>query len=72
MDGLYSKRKICVRKAEPDEKNSNLKLIELSPNPFNMDGLPVDNKNMPARELFETLAEKNIVNDNIILMLFQQ
>jgi len=63
MDGLNRKRKIYVRRAEPDEKNANLKLIELGAIPVNMEGLSDEINNMPIPDLFERPAEKNIVNE---------
>lgn len=39
MDGLKRHRQIYVRIPEPEEKNANLKLIELGALPVNMDGV---------------------------------
>lgn len=60
MDGLKRKREIYVRYPEPNEKNANLKLIELGAFPVNMYGKPIDAKVKTAGELFETVVVNEV------------
>lgn len=53
MDGLKRQRKIYVRYPESNEKNANLKLVELGALSVNMDGEIVDSKIKPSLKLFE-------------------
>lgn len=62
MDGLKRRRTIYVRYPEANEKNANLKLIELGAFPVNMYGRTTDKNVEITRELFET-AIVNEVNE---------
>jgi DNA processing protein len=62
MEGLKRKRKIYVRVPEQDEKNANLKLLELGAFPVNLNGEVVDLKTIHSQELFE-FAHDNEFND---------
>lgn len=62
MDGLKRGRKIFVRYPEPNEKNANLKLIELGALPVNMDGIVIDSKIKSSSKLPE-FAQKNELNE---------
>ncbi len=64
MDGLQKQRKIYVREPEPKEVNSNLKLIEFGAIPVNNEGVLIDFKTTPAKNLFEEQLEKNELNES--------
>ena len=51
MDGLQKQRKIYVREPEPKEVNSNLKLIEFGAIPVDNEGVPIDLKTPPVKNL---------------------
>jgi predicted Rossmann fold nucleotide-binding protein DprA/Smf involved in DNA uptake len=52
IDGLNRHRKIFVRNPSPNEKNANLRLMELGAVPLNIDGTPVPLVNNQSKELF--------------------
>ncbi len=62
LGGLRRGRKIYVRYPEPNEKNANLKLVELGALAVNMNGEVIDLKINPPAELFEH-EQKNEVNE---------
>ena len=64
MDGLQKQRKIYVREPEPKEVNSKLKLIEFGAIPVNNEGVPIDLKTTPIKNLFEEQTEKNVLNES--------
>lgn len=57
MDGLKRQRKIYVRYPELQEKNANLKLLELGALAVNMDGEIMESNLMPSMELFEPVTK---------------
>jgi predicted Rossmann fold nucleotide-binding protein DprA/Smf involved in DNA uptake len=52
MDGLNRHRNIFVRNPLPNEKNANLRLIELGAIPLDIDGVPIQLVNKQSKELF--------------------
>ncbi len=64
MDGLQKQRKIFVREPEPNEVNSNFKLIEFGAIPVNNEGVPINFKTTPVKNLFEEQFAKNELNDS--------
>lgn len=52
MDGLNRHRKIFVRNPLPNEKNANLRLIELGAVPLDINGVPIQLVNKHSKELF--------------------
>ncbi|MGI9191700.1 MAG: DNA-processing protein DprA [Chitinophagaceae bacterium] len=62
MDGLKRGRKIYVRYPEPNEKNANLKLVELGAFAVNMNGEIEDSNIKTTTELFEPTTN-NVVNE---------
>lgn len=52
IDGLNRHRKIFVRNPLPNEKNANLRLIELGAVPLDIDGAPIHLVNRQSKELF--------------------
>jgi len=62
LEGLKRKRKIYVRVPEPEEKNANLKLLELGALPVNRNGETVDLKTIHPKEIPEMVDDK-VFND---------
>ncbi|MEP6795823.1 MAG: DNA-processing protein DprA [Saprospiraceae bacterium] len=63
MDGLTRKRSVYVRVPEVNEKNANLKLIDLGAIPVNAQGLPVDVKRTRLNSLFNDTENLTITNE---------
>lgn len=74
MEGLKRGRTIYVRMPELQEKNANLKLVELGALPVNMDGKVIDKQAKPPVKLFEpeVMSEVNeplvtYISDNLVI-----
>lgn len=63
VDGLTRKRSVYVRVPEVNEKNANLKLIDLGAIPVNAQGLPVDVKRTRINSLFNDTENLTITNE---------
>lgn len=63
VDGLTRKRSVYVRVPEVNEKNANLKLIDLGAIPVNAQGFPVDVKRTRINSLFNDTENLTVTNE---------